>query len=541
MWLNDLLNNPPPKYQPLVAQTAALVAQLNGARSVALFFDDTVCFTAALLAAWQVGADVFLLPNQQAEAVNWAAQAEILLSDTPIQHKNNILINFNTLLPSHTQPFTFRLPEQSTLFLQTSGSTGTAKIVRKTCAQMCAEAEAVARELPNHWQNLPVLSGISAQHLYGLTFRVFVALKMGWRISGEQCRYPEDFTGLSTQTCVWLSSPTVLSHFGEQRNWARLREHLMGVISAGGMLPEQTIELFEHQLNLPILDIYGSTETGVMARRWGASQHQLFPDVAARLDEHGCLCVRSAWSDGEQVTADSAEILDNTLILHGRNDRIIKLADKRISLHQIEMALMAHDFVADVSCALWQNRVAAWLQLSAAGVAAVRQSGRVAVLAALRQSLVLSIEKVALPRYWRLTADALPRNSQGKLAAAEFNRAFCESPTRPDWQLVAEQENEWHFSGCVPMDLRYFSGHFADFPLVAGVVQLQWAMDLARQFAWGQAAVVQMENVKYQQFIRPNDVVDLTLQWDAGKGKVSFRLMVEGRACSSGRAVLQAA
>lgn len=91
------------------------------------------------------------------------------------------------------------------------------------------------------------------------------------------------------------------------------------------------------------------------------------------------------------------------------------------------------------------------------------------------------------------------------------------------------------------MDLRYFSGHFADFPLVAGVVQLQWAMDLARQFAWGQAVVLQMENVKYQQFIRPNDVVDLTLQWDADKGKVSFRLMVDGRACSSGRAVLQKA
>ncbi|MDK4565148.1 AMP-binding protein, partial [Kingella kingae] len=65
--------------------------------------------------------------------------------------------------------------------------------------------------------------------------------------------------------------------------------------------------------------------------------------------------------------------------------------------------------------------------------------------------------------------------------------------------------------------------------------------ELASQFDWGRAPVIQMENIKYQQFIRPNDVVNLTLRWDSDKHKIYFALSVEGKTCASGRAVVQAA
>ncbi|AUX62095.1 AMP-binding protein [Simonsiella muelleri] len=524
LWLNELLNHPPMARTDFVQRVYDYVNALAGAKSVALYFDGAMETAATLLAAWQVGAEVFLLPNQKLDALAWAKQADVFLSDdNPIQSTENI------------HEIIFRLPEKARLWLQTSGSTGTPKIVAKTCEQMCIEAAAVAKMLPENWQNRAVAASISAQHLYGLTFRVFVALKMGWTLSNASHRYPEDL--LAQTVDIWLTSPSVLNHFSEQRDWANVR--LCGVISAGGMLPEHTIQLFENKINLSILDIYGSTETGVIARRWGLGKRELLPEVVARID--GGLHIQSAWSNGEQILADNVELNHNELILHGRNDRIIKLGDKRISLNQIEHILMMHDYLADVVVGTWHNRVAVWAMLSAEGVQQLREFGRKALVAKLRQSLVLSVEKVALPRYWRFQATELPRNSQGKLAVADFEQIFAKQPTQPNWQLISQNENEWQFSGSVPINLRYFMGHFDEFPLVAGVVQIQWAMDLARQFDWGNLPIVQMENLKYQQFIRPNDTVIVSLRWDAEKCKAYFSLSVDGKMCASGRAVFQAA
>lgn len=523
-WLNELLNNPPPQYCDLAQQSQNYVHALRGAKSVAIYLNNATHTAAALLAAWQVGADVFLLPNQNATALAWAQQADVFLSDpNAIQQIENI----NTI--------TFRLPENAKIFLQTSGSTGEPKTVLKTCLQMCAEAEAVAKILPENWQNATVCASVSAQHLYGLTFRVFVALKMGWTINSHICPYPENLLAQSAD--IWLTSPTVLNHFGEQRDWARMR--VRGIVSAGGLLPENTIQLFENKLNLSILDIYGSTETGVIARRWGLAQRELLPEVQAQTD--GDLRIQSAWSNGMQRLADTAEIHGNTLILHGRNDRIIKLGDKRIALNHIEHTLLTHEWLTDAYVGVWRNRVAVWLALNAKGIAYLRQFGRKSLIEKLRQSLVTQIEKVALPRYWRLNAHSLPRDTQGKLPIAHFHHILQHQPTQPNWQLIAQSENEWQFSGSVPVDLRYFLGHFDDFPLVAGVVQVQWAMDLAKQFDWGKCPIIQMENLKYQNFIRPNDEVILTLRWDADKHKVHFTLTVNHKICASGRAVFQAA
>lgn len=535
MWLNDLLNQQPERYRTIMTQASALTTQLKGMSSVALWFDDTEQLVAALLAAWHVGARVQLLPNQQTHALQWAAQADILVSDTPLPHANNLVVAQEKV---NVPLITFRLPEQASVYLQTSGSTGEPKIMHKTAAQMCAEAAAIAQTLPETWRNLAVCASISAQHLYGLTFRVFTALRMGWEISGCNHHFPEDFIQQSQQPCIWLSSPTILTHFSEQHDWTRLRETVRGIVSAGGALPQHTAQLFVQQLNLAILDVYGSTETGVIARKMNSHTHELFPHVHARLDEQQRLCVQSPWTDGEYITADSATLSANTLTLHGRNDRIIKLADKRISLNQIEHALLQNAWVADVHCTVWKNRVGAWVSLNAAGVAYLRECGRVALLAKWREFLSVSIEKVALPRYWRLTAQALPRNAQAKIQAADVAQVWSQTICQPNWQLQTQQNNEWTFSGCVPVDLRYFSGHFADFPLVAGVVQIQWAMDLAKQIGIMRAPVMQLENLKYQQFIRPNDVVHLTLRDDKDKGKIHFTLRIDNKVCSSGRAVL---
>lgn len=533
MWLNDLLNTPSERQQDLPEQSAAWAEQLAGLSRAALWFENTRSFTTALLAAWQAGLEVRLLPDLGERSCAWAQEADITLTDQAIGLPNSRLFT-----PLDATAAVRPIAENARLLLCTSGSGGEAKIITKTAAQMCAEAEALAAVLPSDWRGLPLHASVLPQHLYGLTFRVFTALKMDWTIDAACLRYPEDFLNAGGRPCLWLTSPTVLTRFGEARDWARLHGRLAGIISAGGALPEQTRQLFARETGTHITDIYGSSETGVVALRQNGSTHNLLPQVEARTDGEGRLNVRSPWTAGEEALADTAEIEGRSLRLHGRSDRIIKLADKRISLDRLEHDLLAHEWVADAHCSLQRGRIGAWLALNDAGIARLRNSGRSALTAEFRRHLAAHTEKVALPRYWRFAARQLPRNSQAKIRAADTTAVFAGRPAAPDWQLLAADGQEWRFGGRVPLDLRYFSGHFAEFPLVAGVVQMQWAMALAARFDWGRFPVAAMENLKYQNFIRPDDEVVLTLRYDEAKGKIHFGLTVDGKNCASGRAVL---
>ena len=157
----------------------------------------------------------------------------------------------------------------------------------------------------------------------------------------------------------------------------------------------------------------------------------------------------------------------------------------------------------------------------------------------LKQHLAKTQDTAALPRYWRFAA-ALPRNPQAKIREQDFQTAFTVPQTAPQWAVLHanEEAREYAFEGTVPLDLAWFGGHFADFPLVPGVIEVQWAMDLAARFDWGRQTVQHIENLKYQHFVRPHDTVQLTLRHDVAKNKIHFAIRQGDTPCASGRMAL---
>lgn len=166
---------------------------------------------------------------------------------------------------------------------------------------------------------------------------------------GSAC-IPELLLADSRRECVWIASPALLNRLGEGRDWARLRQNVRGIISAGGMLPEATAALLQEKLGFAPHDVYGSTETGVIALRQGGAW-ELLPEVEASVNEENIFQVASPWSGGVRQTADAVRLDGRRLELLGRQDRIIKLEDKRVSLSQLEHDLLAHAWVADAHCA----------------------------------------------------------------------------------------------------------------------------------------------------------------------------------------------
>lgn len=526
--------------------TTALAAELQTRQvsAVALWFDDAARFASALLAAWQAGAEVYLPPNLATDNRRWAEQHAALWLTDDVDFPAPHLLYSDVLeqaMASAGCSGSLYVADGAALYLKTSGSSGEAKVIRKTAAQMQREAQALAACLPKEWQGARAVGSVSPQHLYGLTFRIFASLAAGWRIGRRACPYPEDLLAASGEPCVWISSPALLNRLGEDRNWHKLHGRVRGILSAGGALPEATARLLHRELGFYPTDIYGSTETGVIARRQGSGAWTLLPGTRAGLNEAGALWAESPWSDGRQQTADAAVLHEDGLHLAGRCDRIIKFEDKRVSLLQIEHRLLAHEWVADAHCGRHpQHRhLAAWVALTAAGIQALLEQGRAAVQQVLKNCVAAELDSVAVPRYWRFAAE-LPRNAQAKIREQDFQAASATPQTAPEWRLLHSDEaaGEYRFTGRVPLDLAYFGGHFATFPLVPGVVEVQWAMDLAACFEWGRGAVTHIENLKYQQFIRPHDEIVLQLRWDAAKRKIHFSLHQGERTCASGRVAL---
>ena len=538
-------------------------------QTAALWFDDAALFACAVLAVWHSGGRVLLLPNLARDNLDWGRTADVFLTDSedlqsklgsqteqrdesgqpldvqpspPVWHLPDLLAHTSTENPTPA-PENHLIPDHAEAWLKTSGSSGEAQVIVKTAAQMQAEALMLSDALPFGRGGETVIGSVIPQHLYGFTFRFALALTMGWPMERRQAVYPENLLASTAahEKVVWIASPAVLNRLGENRNWQSIGHKIAGIVSAGGALPEATADLLQQAAVRPF-EVYGSTETGVIASRRESREWRPFAGVEIGQNEEGALWASSSWSPERRQTADLIEPQRDGFLLLGRQDRIIKFEDKRVSLTQIEHELLRHPWIADAHCGRHpqHQRIAIWAALNADGIAALRDQGRAAVADALKRHLAATQDTIALPRYWRF-ADSLPRNAQAKIAAADFQTAFTVVQTSPVWSKTSSEEETAAetFIGRVPLDLVYFSGHFATFPLVPGVVELQWVRDLAARHPWGRQRVVRVENLKYQQFVRPHDEVSVELKYDEAKNKLSFKVSNGDNPCASGRIVFE--
>ncbi|OOH90638.1 AMP-binding protein [Pasteurellaceae bacterium 15-036681] len=397
-------------------------------QAVGLWLENAEQFACALLACLNAKVKVLLPPNLLAENQQWVAEnADLFLT-------SQNFAEYGILQKSQQNPPLVDKNNPTEIWLKTSGSSGNAKIIVKTAKQMWQEAKALAQIIPFKQNAIQLLGSVSVQHLYGLTFRIFLGLEMGWKMGQEQLQYPEFLIAESKieQPSLWVSSPALLTNLNLD-NPELTQCHLAGIISSGGALPEEVGNAIRAKLNVPVLEIYGSSETGVIAYRTDSNLWQAMPTSQMGTDENGALWVENSWIAQREQTADAVEISEQGFKLLGRIDRIVKLGDKRVSLVKIEQDLLKHGYVADCYIALHpkQKRAVAWIALSAQGIECFKQQGRKAVIEQLKLFLTDTQEKFALPRFWRF-CDKLPRNSQSKISRADFE-AVCLNPAEENF------------------------------------------------------------------------------------------------------------
>ncbi|RBC02004.1 AMP-binding protein [Pseudomonas sp. MWU12-2115] len=524
------------------ALSVAAGLQARGVQRMAVHLEDAADLAIALLGAWRAGVSVLLPSDLQAQTrQRWSSEVDLWLSDHPDDaHLSDLL---QPALPGAELDLV-----QCRLSLCTSGSSGEPKRIDKTLRQLANEVEALEQlwgaDLGEAW----IIGSVATQHIYGLLFRVLWPLCAGRPFGRKQLAFSEDLQRASREhpAFAWVASPALLKRMGDNLDWPALSA-VRRVFSSGGALPADAAQSLQQRLHQWPTEILGSSETGGIAWRQGASLWQPFAGVELSQDSDGALLIASPYLPAGHVehTADAARIAaDGRFELLGRLDRIVKLEEKRISLPMLEQALIAHDWVAEARLGVVQENRAvlgALLVLSDAGLFALREQGRRSLTEALRKHLSQHCEALALPRRWRLVRQ-LPLNSQGKLPQADIEALLlAPRPKAPEVLEQLETDGEWSLQLSVPPDLAYFSGHFPKAPVLPGVVQVEWALKLGQQLLNLPGKFAGMEVLKFQQLVRPGDEIQLHLRFDPERGKLYFAYRNDTATCSSGRILLGAA
>jgi acyl-coenzyme A synthetase/AMP-(fatty) acid ligase len=406
-------------------QVQALVNRLQNqpGQHWALCFDNSYAFTVALLALWYAGKTPVIPGHcRAAQLEEMAGSLDGVISDMPLAVSLPQL-RWDGVLASGMLP---PIADNASLVLFTSGSTGMPRRVVKSLRALDLEANWLNALWGERIRDCHVIASVSHQHLYGLSFRIILPMALGLPFAAQQIFYSEQLADHSAdRRYAFISSPAFLR---------RLDPALAGprcelIVSAGGALPWSAAQHAQRALSCKVDEIYGSTETGVIGWRRVTEENALwhcFPHITLSETEAGRWWVFSALLE----TADGCA-LDDRIVqqpsgqfqLAGRQDRVVKIEDKRVSLSEIERRLLALPGVEDAAALAIQRHgrhaIGVVLALPDIMDAATLHQLKIAWKRALQPWL----EPVAMPRYWRVVT-SIPVTAQSKRAWPQIEELF---------------------------------------------------------------------------------------------------------------------
>lgn len=294
---------------------------------------------ADLTALLQTCADpVVVVDDAQLLQAHWAAHARCIVNapaDMPCARSDTV------------SAWLFDL-DMPVVRLYTSGSTGVPQPQTRTLRQLTRGAQVLGVRLDEEIQGglastKSIVCSVSPQHMFGLETSVMLSLVHGIPVIDRRPLFPADVHAaleLVGRGAVWIATPL----------------HLRALVSSGDEMPNCSVVVAstmaleplvaahsEKLVKAPVLEIYGSTETGLLAMRRTARDLSWRPvqDVRITTRKSNAQVWGSHFPSPQLLTDKIETSQDGSFKLLGRHGDLIKIAGRRASLAGLNLLL--HD------------------------------------------------------------------------------------------------------------------------------------------------------------------------------------------------------
>ncbi|RRJ85236.1 AMP-binding protein [Aestuariirhabdus litorea] len=312
------------------------------------------------------------------------------------------------------------------LLLYTSGSTGCPRPQPKSLHQLWQRARTTAAVVLEPGIRR-VLSTVPLQHMYGLENGLLLPLVAGLCALDRRPFYPADIAASLSADTLLVSTP------GHLRYCFQLPSPCPpagGMLSATAPLASELALSLEERFDCQLVEVYGSTETGVVATRRTALESLWTPLPGLRVYSDA----QHSWledENGRQPLSDRLQCgADGRFLLSGRNQDLAKIAGKRHSFAGLTQLMLSIEGVEDAVVFAENDE---YSRLSALVVSRLS-------VQEIRVRLRPLVDPVFLPRPL-LKVDRLPRNASGKLPRSALLEALADARASLDESRRKEQSN----------------------------------------------------------------------------------------------------
>ena len=480
----------------------------NKKKNVVILADDIYNFILNFFASIYCGKNIFLLSDEK-KRVFLDFSYDVLddkTADTPFEidfknlDYNNVNINFFT-----------------------SGTTKSPKIVKTSLQCLFLEAKDIAEENNILNPNMVVSATTSPCHRYGLVTHILFPLFSKMAIDTRSISYPDS---LNFENGIFVSTPTFLNSILKFDNEFKVAPKI--IFSAGSKLDDNVFKHFEKSSK--VIEIYGSTETGDIAYKASSKEKLgLFRSVKIKPNKDNVEIESLYIKQGKCTINDNIKAEGRKVIFNKRTDRLYKIYEKRVSADELEGELKKNELVLDSYILKKEEKLACLCALSEKGRDFLLKNGVAEITKHLKRHLLETSEVV--PQKWKYI-DEIPMNLFGKKDKDKIEKLFNLNLSLPVVLDRALNKDIIVYKIFFYKSCDFFRGHFPNFKVLPGVVQLFFAKEFANFHFNLSLGCGQWKRIKFSNIIKADSVINLKIE--KTEKNVCFEYYDDERKYSSG-------